>query len=169
MKKNSVEGKHLEQRVIDNRSCHLRDRDISVRSALTYFRKLTRNIKRKIISQKGKDEIHRNVLEMQKMLEDALYHASMASRHYPKKELSAEERVISDFLLTFNAACSNIKYLISHSSQLQKLAENKEDHSKQFQDYIQNMRLLDEDSLLKFIEQLKKRIHFFNKTMKIQK
>ena len=169
MNKKRTLKKNIEQSIIDNRSCHLRDRDIFFRAALKVFKKLTRNIKQNITRQQEKETIHRYVIDMQNNIENALYHASMATRLRRKEKLSAEEQVISDFLLTFNAACNNIKYLISHSLQLQRLDGSNSDHSPQFQAYIKRMLTLDEDSLLKLFDQLKERIHFFNKTMKIQK
>jgi len=94
--------------------------------------------------------------------------ASIESRktHIPQT-LFLEEQIIADFLLTFNAACYNIKYLISHSLQLQKLDEEAKTKSHKFKEYIQRMLKLDEDSLKNFLDQLKKRIYLFNRTMKI--
>ncbi|MFC1853536.1 hypothetical protein ACFL27_25385 [candidate division CSSED10-310 bacterium] len=154
-----------------NKSCHLRDRDIYSRAAIEIFRRINKNITQKIQSRAGKEEMQLLTEELHHNLKKALYHASMASIDLKKSvddaSLFMEEQIIADFLLTFNAACYNIKYLISHSLKLQKLDEESKTRFNRYNDYIERMLALDENSIKKFLDQLKKRIYLFNQTMKI--
>lgn len=155
-----------------NRSCHLRDRDINFRAALSVFGELSHDLDLKIGIPAGKEEIRAIVDKLQKNLKNAIYHASMAELGRKKlehrSEGGVEDKVIADFLLTFNASCNTIKYLISHSLLVQKLDEGDAKQSQTVKIYIQKMKTLDEESITKFVEQLKTRLYLFNQTMKIQ-
>ena len=160
------------QRLKHNRSCHLRDRDLHFRTAIKLFRKIHRRMDQKLRTKTGKEELQELMSDLQYYLKKAMFHASLArvqaANLKSEQDSSLEEQLISDFLLTFEAACYNIKYLISHCLQLLKLEQDQAERPTQFEHYLKKMISIDEESLRKLLAQLKRRISFFNKTMKIQ-
>lgn len=173
----TLENRRVERRekksLMKNRSCHLRDRDISLRAAITIFNDVNDCLDKKMKRLQKLQEIHHLLDGLGRNLKRALYHASMAflegQNMMKGNEISLEEQVISDFLLTFNAACNNIKYLTSHSLFLHELREGDQKQTAVVKVYTKQMLALDDDSIKKFVEQINTRITLFNRTMKIQK